>query len=356
METNIQSLTFALSDVEIAATPIPETDYRSAVEKRASGRVMAWYKRAESLIPTRMHAFVYAVHQAFADHRPLVISPDHIWLLICQGFALHVQENAEALRPKLVTHSGKKDIIIIEPENLQWEKVISTFSQEVRKNLITDLYATFTPHFSTTTPVETTAFEISLLDTVKEYFALTMTWCGIPSITIEGSPDDWRTLQKHLRQLSVFDLDWWVKQVDPIIDEFIYTSEGRFNKSFWENFYKYESRSGSTSINGWLVRLFPYARYQHMLDFRTAKPATWKYAINPYFDDSLPEGSFSLEHVPSGLVRAPFTWERVEARYEMNLISGFMGVRQNPETKALRPEISWAIQDTKSIVETVPHL
>jgi hypothetical protein len=350
MGSQFQTQTFALSDLEPATNLLEEVDYHAAVEIRLlnrfgnqSGRIVGSSKRDRTIVACRNHAFLSAVHEAFNEHRPLVISPDHIWLLICQGFALHVQENAEALRHHFVTHTEKKLIEIVEPADLQWEKVVSTFSQAVRENLVTDLYTILTPHFSTTTPIEATAFEISLLDTVKEYFAYWMTLCGIPSITLEGSPEDWRTLQKHLRQLSVFDLDWWVKQVDPIIDEFIATAEGHFNKSFWEDLYKYQSRSGHSPIDGWLVRFFPYARYKYWEEMFGKKPATWEYKINPYFDDSLPYG-LGFEDVPGGYVRTPFTWDRGDSRSQMNFISGFIGIRQNPETKALRPEIGWAVQ------------
>ncbi|MEM1030549.1 MAG: DUF4419 domain-containing protein [Myxococcota bacterium] len=48
------------------------------------------------------HALVNAVHLAFSQHRPLRLSPDAIWLTISQGFARHIEENAEALRPAFV--------------------------------------------------------------------------------------------------------------------------------------------------------------------------------------------------------------------------------------------------------------
>jgi len=39
------------------------------------------------------NGFVAAVHVAYVNHLPLVLSPDMIWLLIAQAFAIHVDLN-----------------------------------------------------------------------------------------------------------------------------------------------------------------------------------------------------------------------------------------------------------------------
>lgn len=46
------------------------------------------------------------MYQAYADHRPFVLSPDMIWLLISQGFARHINANQESMRNELVDFSG----------------------------------------------------------------------------------------------------------------------------------------------------------------------------------------------------------------------------------------------------------
>ena len=44
----------------------------------------------EQLIQTDFHAFMATMHFAYANHYPMTISPDMVWLLIAQGFAIHV--------------------------------------------------------------------------------------------------------------------------------------------------------------------------------------------------------------------------------------------------------------------------
>ena len=48
--------------------------------------------------------------ECFAEHRPLVLSPDMIWLLISQTITRHVRRNAEVLRSKFVDFSGQMDL------------------------------------------------------------------------------------------------------------------------------------------------------------------------------------------------------------------------------------------------------
>jgi len=205
----VQKITFDLSDVEPAQTRLKEISYQKALELRILGGLEGFSRRADVLVFAGMHAFVSAVNAAFNDHRPLTLSPDHFWLLIAQGFAIHIRENAETLRHQIVAHEGKQKIEIVRGDiqkgqlDAPWHEVIAEFSQSAREYLVTDIYSLLTPKFSTTTPIETTAFEVALLDTVQGYFDLLFSLCGIPSITLEGSPDDWRMLQERARKLAL---------------------------------------------------------------------------------------------------------------------------------------------------------
>ena len=51
--------------------------------------------------------FFQTIVRAYAEHRPLVLSPDMIWVLISQGFARYVNAHSEQLRDQIVSHTGK---------------------------------------------------------------------------------------------------------------------------------------------------------------------------------------------------------------------------------------------------------
>jgi len=65
-------------------------------------------KKDIELVETSFHPFVATLHQAYARHYPVTISPDMIWLLIAQGFASHVNQNGEEMRSYFVDFDGKK--------------------------------------------------------------------------------------------------------------------------------------------------------------------------------------------------------------------------------------------------------
>ena len=56
---------------------------------------------------------------AFAQHSPLTLSPDHIWVEICHAFAKHVDKNALILRKNYVQHEGKKSLLVVTPDKLE---------------------------------------------------------------------------------------------------------------------------------------------------------------------------------------------------------------------------------------------
>ena len=55
--------------------------------------------------------FLDCLCACFVQHRPLALASDHIWLVLVQGFAAHVAENAEELRHHFVDFEGKKNLV-----------------------------------------------------------------------------------------------------------------------------------------------------------------------------------------------------------------------------------------------------
>ncbi|MCP3965343.1 MAG: DUF4419 domain-containing protein [Lentisphaerae bacterium] len=59
------------------------------------------------------------------------------------------------------------------------------------------------PKFSPTTIVEKSAFNICFMKAMDKYFSYeAMTFCGFPSITLEGTTHDWEDILKRTKQLS----------------------------------------------------------------------------------------------------------------------------------------------------------
>jgi hypothetical protein len=303
------------------------------------------------------HPVIAALHRAFTQHRPLCLSPDMVWLLLCQGVAHHINLHAEALRSRLVRHQGKARILVRRddfvkgsPEN-PWGEVVGEFSARIQEH-IGPAHGLFVPRFSTTGPAERVASEIVLLDAVKSYFRYVLqTLCGIPAVTLEGTVEDWQELAERAREFARFDLQWWLTSLEPILQEFIAAARGQVRQPFWESIYKFGSFSGGAAVTGWIAAFFPYfkggdgaATVQN--PWLAAGGEKLRALLSGQWDrQRFDLGGPSPGDFPGGLARAPFVWEYLGAPFDMELLGGFVGVAQDSATLALRPEVGWAIRE-----------
>ncbi|QDF01990.1 DUF4419 domain-containing protein [Myxococcus xanthus] len=107
-------LTFEVDAVEEASTPPVTAPLGTFVE---DALWMAPGPDTRVLETHGVHPLLAAVHTAFAEHRPLVLSPDAIWLTMAQGVAQHIRLNGESLRDRLVRHEGRKKLTV---ERANW--------------------------------------------------------------------------------------------------------------------------------------------------------------------------------------------------------------------------------------------
>lgn len=365
--TAATSVTFAVQQVKPGTTRLETHKTQEAVAARLGTKPEACSDyTADCLADVHCHPLFAAVHHAHVGHLPLVLSPDMIWNAILQGLAQHVKNNAERLRPRLVSHAGRKLIEVVRPDftlgspENQWAEVIAEFSAKVQQH-VGDKYAALVPKFSTTGSVERTACEIALLDTFQPFFQLRFyAVCGIPRITLEGTTADWDALEQKLDELEPFELDWWTPHLRVLAAQFRRASRGDVNRTFWGNIYKHESYYGTATVNGWLALLVPYTK-NHATGSYTVRnevlgyPLDWENGELPReepasgrrFGPRIEYAGIGTGCLPSGVSRAPFrmTSGRQEQVREqsMEFVGGFVGATQDPQTLAIRPKLGWAV-------------
>lgn len=309
-------------------------------------------------VGSRRHPFIDVVHIAFSQHRPLTLSPDAIWLLIAQGFSHHVAANAELLRPRLVRHEGELELKVLglDLTLASFEEAISGFSSLIRQQIDPVLHETLVCDFSTTSPAIRTASEVALMDSFSSYFSYVMMCiCGIPKITIEGTPADWQRIRARVEVIATYGLEWWASRLRTILDEFVLAAEGHPTLSFWQAIYKLRDAYGASVVTGWVTDLFPYlgdapARCRnHVFDHERHN---WALTVDQGvetaqpFSDPLIRKGVSLKSFPSGLSSA-----RVKVSFNdgssknVDLVAGFLAVSQNPADLALSPLISWCVAE-----------
>jgi hypothetical protein len=291
-----------------------------------------------------LHPLVQAVHLAFSEHRPLVWSPDHVWLTLAQGFALHVEENAEALRDRFVRHQGRAPIavpVMALPRGAEeWAAVVNNFGQALEAHVGPGLHHLFTCTFSTTTQTERIASQVVMMSAFRRYFDYQLRCiCGIPEITLEGTVADWAELRRRAEVLAEYELEWWVRGLRPILAKFEATAAGRPDPDFWECIYKPKEVYGGEVTTGWLMRLFPYLQPESGLTYRNpmvlaAEPGDTR--------DSWIGSGLAAESAPLGLSSASLRVQGVKDLQQVSLYGGLVGVQQLPNG-ALRPAAAWAV-------------
>jgi Domain of unknown function (DUF4419) len=359
-------------------TYLAESAYnRSEGDLEKSKKVAVPKRRIESFSRTRLpmvvsqnNGFFDAAYYAFSDHRPLIISPDMIWLVISQGFATHVNENSEKLRHHFVTFEGKKvlnvqrDNFVLGNEKNDWEGVFSEFKGQIAGYTGKEVTNLISKGFSTTTPDAQVAFDITLMDAMKNYFDYSMSiLCGIPEIRLEGTVEDWQAIEKRAAQLGQYDLEWWTKDLKPILAEFTQAAKGKPNIEFWDSMVKIHRQTvgcaSESYITGWVAKLYPYLKDhkrnpligENNLDkYFTSKTQNWgngKKAIKTYSGPKV-----EPKDLTSGISNAELLVDNNGSYHKMELKAGFFGIQQSPKDFALRPVIGWAVIETDEQPDT----
>jgi hypothetical protein len=343
---------FNLHDVIVASEPLPEIDPKSSIEALVGGSIESCSDYRGQMVACRFHPLVEATWAAYDGHRPLTLSPDIIWLTIVQGLAVHINEHAERLRHHFVSHAGKQTLVVVRndfvkgsPEN-PWGEVIGEFSGMLADQ-IGEKHGLIVADFSTTGPVERVASEIVLMDSMRSYFEFEVrTRCGIPSVSLEGSPQDWEKIRARLDGFDELGLDWWTEALRPVLDHFLLAARGTPDREFWRGIFKENDSSGGPYLTGWLVKFFPYLQRDEYEPAPSYKRTGRKLNVrNPYLEaGSDDDFGVSAETLPSGLSRAPFVWDYLGQRYAYEFIAGLVGIEQDRLTMGLRPKIGWAVR------------
>lgn len=335
-------------------------DPNSKLESWSSNMTNPQSPGCKDLLSSPYHAFIGAVHESFNNHRGLILSPDMIWLLIAQGFAQHINDNAEKFRSRFVKFEGKKEIEVQRDcfikgcrENT-WEDVFPEFTDEIREHVGQANYDLIMENFSTTTPLERNAFELTLMDAMQSYFDYSvMTCCGIPKFTVEGTKKDWETVMKKTENLAQFELGWWTDMVMPVLEQFVNAVDGKTNTDYWKSFFKEGGGSGGPYVTGHVLRFFPYIK-DHRRSSSLVRNKLMSEDKMRGLENSWGMGGLTYDKFPSGLSSVPFTWKYMphDRNYAMKFYAGFMGSRFLGGS--MRPAIGWAVTDEGKSTEFKP--
>jgi hypothetical protein len=354
--------TIAVSDVKVPENHLDGLDRDASIRSLLGRRIeQSWSSGQRMVACTDVNGLAQAAHDAFYRHYPLVLGPDAVWFTIAQGFAAHVGLNAETLRKRFVKHEGKAKLVVMRADfalgrHNPWPEAFAAFSDKIAEHVgkLRDLVVA---DFSTTGPIERAASEVVLMDAFSPYFEyVLMAGCGIPSITLLGTVDDWRSVRRRAAMLSEFGLQDWIRALTPVLDRLVDAASGVDDRDFWRSFFRYQSGSGPAELTGWINVLFPYLKPGRRND-GALEPnpylATWeegfrraeeREAKGQWLDFRDVRGP-GMGLIPPGLAGAPVLLQDLATgeETELRFVAGLFGVVQDGLTRALAPEFGWAV-------------
>ena len=305
---------------------------------------------------TGKDVFFQTIVRAYAEHRPLVLSPDMMWVLVSQGFARYVNAHSEQMRHQLVSHDEKMDLVVqsekdLLSEDADWEKLMSDFTAQISDNTKGDIAQTITADFSTTGTTERITSQITLMETVKSYFDYVVHYlaCGIPTITLTGTPQDWQKVVEKTQQLEKYGVGDWTKNLIPILTEFVNASEGKPNQAFWQGMVKKQrvdelqgggcSSGHPTELDGWILKFFPDENGKTL--------------------DQVPH----THKMPSERVYVDFKYQIISpadgtvlSETPLQLVAGFIGADVDLKTGAMKPKMGWGVRQMEGNDSIVKRL
>jgi len=284
---------------------------------------------------------------AYENHYPITVSPDMILILFLQGYSRFMEKYSEKFRNQYVNFEGKKELSVkrngITPEKATkeiWQGIVDEFTTKIKESVGEDIISNLESNFTTTKPVHLTTSQLSIMSSMKQYFTykVVMCVCGISSIKLEGSLEDWQKIKKKFEFLSKkeFGLNWWTESLIPIINKIIetkiyYSQNKDINyelRTFWKDMIRLKKGWAyePTVIDGWIVKFIPNLTGEEPKVYQKLE------------DSDIPDEIISC---PLKLIFIDENNKKI--KYDCALASGFYGMIQDEITYTVKPVIGYSI-------------
>ena len=288
---------------------------------------------------------VGTVLTAYNGHHNLVIRPDDVWIAILSQLSFHINADAEALRTKFVPHENKKQLILSIPpsplNSIDWDEAGKAMVDLMDNNLADKgLKNWIMPTFSTTTTKDKTVAAILMMASMQKYFDYVYEMgCGIPKVTLEGTKEDWESIQGRLEKLDTWDDTTrdWHDMLRPIIKKFIAAFDGEIDDQFWGHIISSEmyGSGGTMLISGWMTA---FCAFSQSRKFKKGMGFDCEYSLDGVYYPSI-----SSSDIPTGSGEVNVTITDNGSEHPCALVAGNMGLEivSDPERDTIRNAPMW---------------
>jgi hypothetical protein len=358
---NQSQVTFKLNDVKVETPVGKNIDANKLFDNVLNMESRPWTKdnnlprtieyvsetKSKGFSAYGMNGLLFTVTKAYSDHYPLTLKPCDIMYVISHGLAIHIKKNAEKLKTHFSDQQDKYKIVVIRngfvkgSKNNDWFGVFDEFATTVGKTVLdTNLISLMQKKFESTTRKSMAARNISIMDCMQPYCDYELyTKCGIPQITLRGSSEEWDHVRKFANYLRKYDLDWWIDELDKVLEQFVVasgrtTTDNEIDLEFWNRMVKEKNQSGGPYYSGWISVFFPYIGPKDNLkrnDFHT---------------------KFTSNSIPSGISNVDVLWKYLGTDIPMKVHTGMMCCTVNKKG-SLRPKLLFCVEDCGPVITNV---
>ena len=302
----------------------------------------------DQIVYTESQGLVGIAATAYNKHHDLVWRPDDVWQAILTQFSFYVTQDSEKLRDKFVDFKGKRQLEIetfgtlftADFGNLARRMVDEQIVKNIKDPSIADWLI---PKFSTTTENDRIVASVTVMATLQSYFEYRFcVRCGLPSVTLLGSIDDWKLLRSKVDRLLEFDtkdglMKKWLELLTVVLDEFVETKCGVDNMEFWDRICHYVSGgSGPTYLSGWITTFAVFNKHgKWQGDKREAIVNLGLTVVKtdwPVID---------TQDVPSGVTTVPVFIDDNGTQYDGHMLAGHFAYDGYDTT--IQPRADWCI-------------
>jgi hypothetical protein len=179
----------------------------------------------------------------------------------------YVNANAEALRSNFVSHDGQKELVVYDEGNrytTSYSRISDNFTKALEENINDpSLRDWVLQTFSTTTATDRTVAAVAMMGTLQKYFSYkAYLECGIPSVTLLGTREDWAKLRDAVadpKRLPEFgeETKVWSEVLGVVLNHFVESFDEPDSseiKDFWQKIAHFSGGgSGPRYWSGWIT-------------------------------------------------------------------------------------------------------
>lgn len=267
------------------------------------------------------NGFVWAAYHAYSNHHHLRIRPEDVWFAILTQISFFINAHAEELRSFFVAHQGKKKLEAIS-EIADFALLAVQMGELIGSNVVDpQLKDWVLPGFSTTTHTDTVVGSVLFMGAMQKYFdyGFTVT-CGLPSVTLLGTVEDWEDILGRLDRLDLLgdEPQQFAAMLRPVLRHMILSFKDPKSAEvldFWNTIvHRNVMGSGTDYLSGWLTAFcFWDEEGKAKGGYRTALEGVSYPTVN-------------VDEVPAGLASVPVSVDDNGNKYEAALVAGSAGI------------------------------